>query len=70
VHDPPMTFTILSGRWDGNTGCPAKSPTKGGNPNLDIITGRDGHTYIGIILGQNGCLYIVILMARDGWIYN
>jgi hypothetical protein len=29
VHDPPMTFTILSGRWVGNTGCPAKSSTKG-----------------------------------------
>jgi hypothetical protein len=34
VYDPPMTFTILSGRWVGNTGCPAKSSTKGGHPNL------------------------------------
>jgi hypothetical protein len=33
VRDPPMTFTILSGRWVGNTGCPAKSSTKGGHPN-------------------------------------
>jgi hypothetical protein len=32
VHDPPMTFTILSGRWVCNTGCPAKSSTKGGHP--------------------------------------
>jgi hypothetical protein len=32
VYDPPMTFTILSGRWVGNTGCPAKSSTKGGHP--------------------------------------
>jgi hypothetical protein len=24
VYDPPMTFTILSGRWVGNIGCPAK----------------------------------------------
>jgi hypothetical protein len=38
VYDPPMTFTILSGRWVGNTGCPAKSSTKGGHPN--------SHTYI------------------------
>jgi hypothetical protein len=29
VYDPPMTFTILSGMWVGNTGCPAKSSTKG-----------------------------------------
>jgi hypothetical protein len=28
VYDPPMTFTILSGRWVDNTGCPAKSSTK------------------------------------------
>jgi hypothetical protein len=33
VCDPPMTFTILSGRWVGNTGCPVKSSTKGGHPN-------------------------------------
>jgi hypothetical protein len=32
VYDPPMTFTILSGRWVGNTGCLAKSSTKGGHP--------------------------------------
>jgi hypothetical protein len=32
VYDPPMTFTILSGRWVGNTGCPAKSSSKGGHP--------------------------------------
>jgi hypothetical protein len=32
VYDPLMTFTILSGRWVGNTGCPAKSSTKGGHP--------------------------------------
>jgi hypothetical protein len=25
----PMTFMILSVRWVGNTGCPAKSSTKG-----------------------------------------
>jgi hypothetical protein len=35
VYDPPMTFTILSGRWVGNTGCPAQSSTKGGHPNHD-----------------------------------
>jgi hypothetical protein len=29
VYDPPVTFKILSGRWVGNTGCPAKSSTKG-----------------------------------------
>jgi hypothetical protein len=34
VYDSPMTFTILSGRWVGNTGCPAKSSTKGGHPKL------------------------------------
>jgi hypothetical protein len=28
----PVKFTVLSGRWVGNTGCPAKSPTKGGHP--------------------------------------
>jgi hypothetical protein len=33
VYDPPRTFTILSGRWVGNTWCPAKSSTKGGHPN-------------------------------------
>jgi hypothetical protein len=33
VYDPPMTFTILSGRWVGNTGCPTKSSMKGGHPN-------------------------------------
>jgi hypothetical protein len=33
VYDPPMTFMILSGRRVGNTGCPAKSSTKGGHPN-------------------------------------
>jgi hypothetical protein len=33
VYDPPMTFTILSGRWVGNTGCPANSTTKVGRPN-------------------------------------
>jgi hypothetical protein len=32
VYDPPMTFKILAGRWVGNTGCPAKSLTKGGHP--------------------------------------
>jgi hypothetical protein len=32
VYDPPMIFTILSGRWVDNTGCPAKSSTKGGHP--------------------------------------
>jgi hypothetical protein len=32
VYDPPMTFTILSGRWVGNAGCPAKSCSKGGHP--------------------------------------
>jgi hypothetical protein len=32
VYGPPMTFTILSDRWVGNTGCPAKSSTKGGHP--------------------------------------
>jgi hypothetical protein len=32
VYDPPMTFTILSGRWVANTGCPAKSSMKGGHP--------------------------------------
>jgi hypothetical protein len=35
VYDPPMTFTILSDRWVGNTGCPAKSSTKGGHPNCN-----------------------------------
>jgi hypothetical protein len=43
VYDPPMTFTILSGRWDGNTGCPAKSSTKRGHPthmSSDYICGR------------------------------
>jgi hypothetical protein len=32
VNDPPMIFTILSGRWVGNTGCPEKSSSKGGHP--------------------------------------
>jgi hypothetical protein len=32
VYVLPMTFTILSGRWVGNTGCPAKSSMKGGHP--------------------------------------
>jgi hypothetical protein len=32
VYDPPMTSTILSGRWVGDTGCPTKSSTKGGHP--------------------------------------
>jgi hypothetical protein len=32
VYDPPMTFTILSGRLVDNTGCPPKSSTKGGHP--------------------------------------
>jgi hypothetical protein len=32
VYDPPVTFTILLGRWVGNTGCPEKSSTKGGHP--------------------------------------
>jgi hypothetical protein len=26
----------LSGRWVGNTGCPAKSSTKGGHPNRHL----------------------------------
>jgi hypothetical protein len=34
VYDSPMTFTILSGTWVGNTGCPAKSSTKSGHPIL------------------------------------
>jgi hypothetical protein len=37
VYDPPMTFTILSGRWVGNTGCPAKSSTKGGHPRYPYV---------------------------------
>jgi hypothetical protein len=37
VYDPTMTFTILSGRWVGNTGCPAKSLTKGGHPIENLI---------------------------------
>jgi hypothetical protein len=36
VYDPPMTFKILSGRWVGNTGCPAKSLTKGGHPRYHV----------------------------------
>jgi hypothetical protein len=32
VYDPPMTFTILSGRLVGDTGCPAKTSAKGGHP--------------------------------------
>jgi hypothetical protein len=36
VYDPSVTFTILSGRWVGNTGCPAKSSTKGGQPRKRI----------------------------------
>jgi hypothetical protein len=32
MYNPPMRFTILSDRWVGNTGCPAKSSTKGGHP--------------------------------------
>jgi hypothetical protein len=35
VYNPPMTFTILLGRWVGNTGCPAKSSTKGGHPKYE-----------------------------------
>jgi hypothetical protein len=35
VYDPPMTFTILSGRWVDNTGCPANSSTKGGHPRVE-----------------------------------
>jgi hypothetical protein len=38
VYDPPMTFTILRGSWVGNTGCPAKSSTKGGHPSLHGVT--------------------------------
>jgi hypothetical protein len=37
VYDPPMTFTILSGRWVGNTGYPAKSSAKGGHPNANTL---------------------------------
>jgi hypothetical protein len=37
VYDPPVTFTILLGRWVGNTGCPAKSLTKGGHPKYSTI---------------------------------
>jgi hypothetical protein len=29
MEDPPITFTILSGWWYGNTVCPTKSSTKG-----------------------------------------
>jgi hypothetical protein len=36
VYDPPMTFTILSGRWVGDNGCPAKSSTKGGHPKVEL----------------------------------
>jgi hypothetical protein len=36
VYDPPMTFTIISGRWVGNTGCPAKLSTKGGHPSQTV----------------------------------
>jgi hypothetical protein len=25
MYEPSMTFTILSGRWVGDSGCPAKS---------------------------------------------
>jgi hypothetical protein len=39
VYDPPMICTILSGRWVGNTVCPAKSSTKGGHPNSDNCGG-------------------------------
>jgi hypothetical protein len=38
VYDLPMTFTILSGRWVGNTGCTAKSSTKGGHPTSKVST--------------------------------
>jgi hypothetical protein len=37
VYYPPMTYTILSGRWVGNTGCPAKSSTQGGHPILHVL---------------------------------
>jgi hypothetical protein len=43
VYDPPMTFTILSGRWVGNIGCPAKSSTKDGHPKLMLLLNGEGH---------------------------
>jgi hypothetical protein len=36
-----MTFTILSGRWVGNTGCPTKSSTKGGHPTKPVRQHED-----------------------------
>jgi hypothetical protein len=35
VYDPPMTFTILSGRWVSNTGYPSKLSMKDGHPGVD-----------------------------------
>jgi hypothetical protein len=43
VYDLPMTFTILSGRWVGNTGCPAKLSTKGGHPTAHPCLERDSN---------------------------
>jgi hypothetical protein len=43
VYNLPMTFTILSGRWVGNTGCPAKSSTKGGHPRSNL---EDRHSHV------------------------
>jgi hypothetical protein len=45
VYDRPMTFTILSGRWGGNTRCPAKSFTKGGYPSSNSIRVEDKCRY-------------------------
>jgi hypothetical protein len=41
VYDPQMTFTILSGRWVGHTGCPVKSSTKSGHPTYSTKSTED-----------------------------
>jgi hypothetical protein len=66
VYDPPVTFTILSGRWVGDTGCPAKSSAKGGHPTQTQLTMENIHHYYWYNVFSSLHVITKILMTHPG----
>jgi hypothetical protein len=66
VYDLPMTFMILLGRWVGNTGCPAKSSTKGGHRTGD--TASSNHLIGHWNWSECGVRRQKVLATPKGWV--
>jgi hypothetical protein len=78
VYDPPMTFTIQSGSLVDNTGCPAKSSTKGDHRTVKALTAintfavlRLFHMFFCCNLGVNmltsSCSYLSVAGSFCVW---